>query len=231
VSHTGSTAGYRAHLVRYPDQHTSVAVLCNVSSAESTYAHAVADLYLHDRLKPASPPTPSYTLTGADIDRVAGRYRNTQTGVAVTFARDGESIRLNAGPRLIAASGTHFVTEAGQQWDFGPDGRARSTDRFGSILHFERTPPANTGSDELRALAGTYVSDEAETSVAIATEGTSLVLKRRPDTTLRLRPLYEDAFDHPEIGVVRFRRDSAGRPIGLSVVQDRVWDLQFKRQN
>lgn len=54
VSHSGSTAGYAAHLVRFPDQHLSVAVLCNVNNAGATAsANAVADLYLGDRLKPA----------------------------------------------------------------------------------------------------------------------------------------------------------------------------------
>jgi len=47
VSHSGSTAGYRAFLTRYPDQHVSVAVLCNAATANPTqYAHQVAALYL-----------------------------------------------------------------------------------------------------------------------------------------------------------------------------------------
>src|SRR5262249_14333443 len=54
VGHSGSTAGYRAFLVRYPDQHVSVAVLCNAGNANATqYAHAVADAYLGDALAPA----------------------------------------------------------------------------------------------------------------------------------------------------------------------------------
>ena len=45
VDHGGATAGYAAFLVRYPDQHVSVAVLCNVSNAGPTQrAHEVADL-------------------------------------------------------------------------------------------------------------------------------------------------------------------------------------------
>src|SRR5205823_3922504 len=47
VYHSGSTAGYSAFLTRFPDQHLSVAVLCNATSAQATQdAHAVADLYL-----------------------------------------------------------------------------------------------------------------------------------------------------------------------------------------
>ena len=56
VSHSGSTAGYRAFLTRLPNQHLSVAVLCNAGSANPTEAaHAVADLYLGGQLKPDAP--------------------------------------------------------------------------------------------------------------------------------------------------------------------------------
>lgn len=47
VYHSGSTAGYRAHLNRFPDAHTSVAVLCNGSDGQATEAaNNVSRLYL-----------------------------------------------------------------------------------------------------------------------------------------------------------------------------------------
>ena len=47
VYHSGSTAGYRAHLNRFPESHTSVAVLCNASDGEATRAaNDVSRLYL-----------------------------------------------------------------------------------------------------------------------------------------------------------------------------------------
>ena len=53
VSHSGSTAGYRAFLTRFPDENVSVAVLCNAGTANPTQlAHAAADLYLGDRAEP-----------------------------------------------------------------------------------------------------------------------------------------------------------------------------------
>ena len=55
VYHSGSTAGYQAYLTRFPDQHLSVAVLCNLSTAEPTrYAHEVADIFLGATAKPQS---------------------------------------------------------------------------------------------------------------------------------------------------------------------------------
>lgn len=53
VSHGGSWGGYRAELLRFPDQHFSVACLCNVGNAgPSRRARQVADIYLGSLMKP-----------------------------------------------------------------------------------------------------------------------------------------------------------------------------------
>ena len=156
VSHSGSTAGYRAFLARYPDQHLSVAVLCNAADANPTqYAHAVAEVYLgDDRLTPAEP--------------------------------------------------------------------ARAQDRA--------TPAApRPSNDELEAYTGTYVSDEAETTFTIDRDRDELVLKRRPDTVLRMRPSGKDTFTVPSLGTIAFHRDRRGVVADLAVAQERVWDLRFAR--
>jgi CubicO group peptidase (beta-lactamase class C family) len=61
VSHGGSWAGYRAELLRFPDQHLSVATLCNLASTNpSQLARRVADVYLGDRMvAAASTPAPA----------------------------------------------------------------------------------------------------------------------------------------------------------------------------
>ncbi len=153
INHSGSTAGYRAHLNRFPDAHTSVAVLCNVSSGDATRAATrVSEVFLGDRLKPA-------------------------TAAATTMAQ---------------------------------------------------TPPLNPqpGASVLSALAGSYWSDEAETMLTAAIEEDRLVLKRRPDTVMRMVAIGPDKFRGP-IGTVTFLRNASGAVEGLSVNQDRVWDLRF----
>jgi CubicO group peptidase (beta-lactamase class C family) len=53
VSHGGAWGGYRAELLRFPEQHFSVACLCNLGSANpSNRAHQVADIYLASLMKP-----------------------------------------------------------------------------------------------------------------------------------------------------------------------------------
>ncbi len=56
VSHGGSWGGYRAELMRFPDQHFSVVCLCNRSDANpSRKADEVTDLYLAPLLKAKQP--------------------------------------------------------------------------------------------------------------------------------------------------------------------------------
>ncbi len=53
VSHGGAWGGYRAELLRFPEQHFSVACLCNRGDANpSRRAHQVADVYLSSLMKP-----------------------------------------------------------------------------------------------------------------------------------------------------------------------------------
>jgi CubicO group peptidase (beta-lactamase class C family) len=55
VDHGGSWGGYRAQLLRFPEQTFSVACLCNLGSADpDRRAFRVADIFLAGQLKPAA---------------------------------------------------------------------------------------------------------------------------------------------------------------------------------
>jgi CubicO group peptidase (beta-lactamase class C family) len=231
VSHGGATAAYRAFLSRYPNQRLSVAVLCNASSANAQqYAHEVADLHLAYQLKPPAAPRPKHTLTSDEIDRLQGTYRNKETGVALKLVRDQNRLRVEGGPVLVTMSSSSFVTLNGQTWEIDREGVVRVTDAFGTIDDYERVRPDVLSAEQLKELVGQYVSSDAETTITVAVEGTSLVLERRPDAIVTLTPIYGDTFSG-QLGTVIFRRDSAGRPTAFSVVQDRVWDLRFTKQH
>jgi len=229
VGHSGSTAGYRAHLVRYPDRRVSVAVLCNTSSGRAgDDAHAVADLYLKDHLK-MPPSAEVHKLSEAELETVQGLYRQIDTGAPMTVAVSADGLRIVDGPALVARRGRRFEAEnGGRTLDLEADGRLRVTDRFGGVETFERVPPAAPTADALRVLAGTYRSDEAETTLTAVVENGGLALKRRPDAVINLTPVYADAFTG-SIGFVRFHRDAAGRVREMSITQDRVWDLRLRR--
>ena len=90
-------------------------------------------------------------------------------------------------------------------------------------------PPFRPAAADLTAYQGRYLSDEAETALTIAADGGDLVVRRRPDTVLRLRPVEKDIFSVPSLGTITFRRSADGAVTELSVKQDRVWDLRFQR--
>jgi CubicO group peptidase (beta-lactamase class C family) len=228
VYHSGSTAGYSAFLTRFPDQRVSVAVLCNAAGAPATqYAHAVADLYLGDRLKP-SEPAATHKLTSAEIDRAAGQWVSDTTGVPVTISKEKDSLRLGRSTPLLAQSGMVFLTAGRDEWQLDARG-IRHTDAFGTVEEHGRAAAWTPAAGALDAYAGRYVSDEAETVLTAVVEAGQLKLKRRPDTTIALTPLYLGAFSAPSLGTVIFKPAAGAGPMEFSVVQDRVWDMRFIR--
>jgi CubicO group peptidase (beta-lactamase class C family) len=228
ISHSGTTASYRAYLARYPDQHLSVAVLCNAgNSTPRPSLHAVADLYLADALKPPPAPTPAAVPT-AELDSLTGMYRNTGTGTAATVTRDGDALRIDGGPPLVALSPRRFADGEGLVVEFAGDGKGRVDFGDGTSVDVERVEPASPAAADLEALAGNYSSDDAEVTLTVQLRDGFLEIARRPDGRFRLTPLYADAFDS-ELGTIIFHRNESGRPVEFSVVRERVWDLRFRR--
>jgi hypothetical protein len=72
------------------------------------------------------------------------------------------------------------------------------------------------------------VSDEAEVTLRVALEGGHLVIHRRPDAIIALAPTYRDGFNST-LGSVRFMRDAQGHVSELSIGEQRVWDMRFRR--
>ena len=110
VDHSGSTAGYRAQLSRFPDRHTSVAVLCNTANANATRsADAVADLYLFGKVRPAPLPGPNerFPTVSPTVEQLAeleGNYwsdeAETTLTVEVDKARGGAVIKRRPATRI-----------------------------------------------------------------------------------------------------------------------------------
>ena len=227
--HSGSTGSYRTFLSRFPEPQVSVAVLCNAGdSTPRQTLHAVADLYLGNALRP-DPPPKAVTLSGPQLDAIAGLYRNIDRGSVLRIERDGDSLRLEDGTPLVTLSPTRVTDGDGAVIAFDGAGGALLDEGSGPPDIFERVPAVKPALAELEALAGTYSSDEAETMFIARVRDGALELTQRPATIYRLEPLYADAFDS-ELGTIIFRRDPGGVVTGLSVSQDRVWDLRFRRE-
>jgi len=110
VSHGGSWAGYRAELIRFPEQRFSVICLCNRGDGNpGAKARQVADLYLASEMtsaapapkpqtppaaqKPATPPPPA--LTAADLGRLAGTYYSEELDTIARLTIENDRLFYN----------------------------------------------------------------------------------------------------------------------------------------
>jgi CubicO group peptidase (beta-lactamase class C family) len=107
VSHGGSWAGYRAELLRFPDQHLSVACLCNLARTNpSLLARRVAEIYLGDQMTAAdanvtaagrrSPPAvaSSWAPAANELTRYAGRYESPELETTYTLSVENGKLML-----------------------------------------------------------------------------------------------------------------------------------------
>jgi CubicO group peptidase (beta-lactamase class C family) len=105
IQHAGSRLGYRAQLMRFPDQRFSVACLCNVRISPDTLARRIADIHLADQFKqaaegqrsPMTAPADAPKLSEKELSGVAGLYWNPSTdNLRRVYVKDGRLMYLRA---------------------------------------------------------------------------------------------------------------------------------------
>lgn len=105
VRHGGSWGGYRAELLRFPEQHWSVACLCNLGTANpSERADRVADIYLGSLMKPkeekqeaerkAENEKKAIALTAEQLHSYTGDFWSLELGVAYRLGIADGSLKL-----------------------------------------------------------------------------------------------------------------------------------------
>lgn len=246
VLHGGGWAGYRAEMIRFPDERLSVITLCNRGDANPTrMAMQVAELYLADRMKPAAPEPPAASkpaapVTPAEVDaaRHAGLFWNPVTGqVRRIVARDGklfyergpgnESELAPLGNGRFSMIGTPVETAvvfASREMRVEPAGEKPIV--FQGVEPFAPTPA------ELAAYAGTFYSEELDMSFKLSVEKDRLVLRtRRQHEPVPLDPVFADAFRFPGGGGPLLRFTRTGKEItGFSMGNARARNLGFTRR-
>ena len=235
VSHSGSTAGYRTFLARYPAQHVSLAVLCNVASANPVaLGHRVADLLIDKPTVAAQSGSPAVTLSQAQLERWAGIYVNPRTDRVYRLTARGTSLVNEEAPTaaIEARSPDVFRLANGTTLAFSAAGPQRTLTLVtpdGDSARMTEARRQNLTSERLADYAGTYASEELDVQLTVAVQDGRLVLRRREAEDAPLRPVYEDDFTSP-IGSLRFSRDGAGRVTGFGIYNGRIRNVRFARR-
>jgi len=251
VDHGGADAGYRSDMTRFPEQHFSVAVLCNYAETNpSSLVRSVADIYLAQNLKAPEPaaaaapaPATGMNLTEQQVSGPQGLYWNRDDDQFLkTYLKDGK-LRISFGIEddyaLKPVSETFFHiadTPWGDQanFHFEPatgDKPRRLLQSFGDGKPdlFESVPSSTPTGADLAGYGGSYVSQEIEPVYRMVVQGGKLTLTRLKHKPSPLEPRTADVFS-AEIGTIRFTRDSNHRVSGFVLNSGRIRNFRFTRR-
>ncbi len=244
VSHGGAFKGFRTQLLRFPAEHFSVAVLCNVTTANPTaLAERVTDIYLADALAPPSAgapatPEPTVELPESELEQFAGHYWDPLQRIARQIAVTDGQLVYRRGPGsespLAALDARRFVMldvpVTVEVAFYGDDAQLMTvTVDGGSPSEYERYEPASPTESELDAYLGTYDSDEGLAPLRVTRVGRVLNVHVQHQEPLALRPLMKDRFAFGW-GSVAFDRTS-GRVTGLAIDASRILGVRYAKRN
>ena len=247
ISHGGSFNGYRAEMLRFPEQKFSVICLCNLGSVDATgLATKVADIFLEKQLKQTanasgavSEPT-FLKLSEQELAGVTGLYFNP---TAVTHRRvivkDGKLmfvINANYAIELKAVSASRFLMPdipTKVEISFSPPqpGKVKNMQVVvsgGKPEIFETIKPATYTPEELSKFAGTFYSEELDAKYILNIKENKLIVRLGSEEN-PLEALFTDAFASPQGQIIRFKRDQQNRIAGFSLSSVRVKEILFSK--
>ena len=250
VSHGGGWAGYRAEMIRFPDQKLSVVTLCNLGTVNPTFlAQRVADQYLGDKYL-ADKLQPEAQTAAAANEAPAGKVENADRYTGVYWSpggglvrrievRDGKLFYVRGGgndSELASLGGDRFrmvgvpaeVSFPVSATASNPPRRMELVAGGGKPMVFEEVKLVTLTPEALAAYAGTYTSPELDTTWTIAADGGRLMLRGKRGPAMPLEPAFADAFNGPA-GLIRFLREGQ-KVTGFLAGSPRARDIKFEKK-
>jgi CubicO group peptidase (beta-lactamase class C family) len=240
--------GYRAELLRFPDQKFSVICLCNFNRVgPNSIARQVADIYLADQFKPqgggeGQPEKAKYIQmpeqelkdkTGVYLDAALRRFwtLDVEDGKLAVSATNGMRFRIAP---VSATEFREFEVPVRVDVRFQNRGEGErplmhlSIDRQKSYS-FEPVKLVVPTPAELAEYAGEYYSDEVQASYKIGVENGRLVVTARRAPNLVLAPALKDEFLFAGFNF-DFTRDPQNKVNGFLMDTERSINVRFVKR-
>jgi CubicO group peptidase (beta-lactamase class C family) len=247
VSHSGGDAGYRSHVVRFPEQKFAVVVLSNLSSFNpSRMARQVADIYLSDVIqkkqkKAERVEQEEFKPDTSWYEVFAGKYY-FEPGLIVNIIKEKDQLVAQEpenGPKtkLTPVSDTEFTVrnETGKLiFNLNNIGNVKSLSYVvgDNIMTGEKFVPANLDALQLEEFAGKFVCDELGTSYTFVIQEKKLVAQHQRHSDIKLSPTKKDMFLGNQwfFRQVRFIRNTENHVTGFRLSGGRVRNLLFEKR-
>lgn len=245
VEHAGAWAGFRAQMVRFPEQRVSAIALCNFSESDpSQIAFEMAEIALEDELEPAnraveSPAASSPASASFNPAEAVGLYFSEPSNlVRRVLTRDGrlfynrggenESELLPDGPNRFSMAGVPNPTSVTFATEPGQTRRMEVRSGGAAATRFLEVQPAGADAGDLTLLTGRYYSEELDTTWTLTVDQGALSVAGKRGPGMRLDTSFKDAFTSP-VGLLRLHRNEQGRVTGFEISVGRARRIGFER--
>ena len=241
VSHGGALGGYRAGMIRFPEQKFTVIILSNLSSFNPMeMCKKIADIYLAGKFKEKKRKEYKYIKISKErLKEKAGFYMNPKT-------LDLLNIKFKKGKLVASIYGGVYTLRPIKKETFeviNAPSKAimefRKNHRTNKLLiqvrregyglsDFGKIEFVKFSSLKIEEYAGSYLSEELDIIFKILKKDGKLYLiaPRKPESLLQ--PIIKDCFKAGRFKI-RFIRDKEGKISGFLLNAGRVRNLEFKR--
>jgi len=247
ISHGGAFVGYRTQLLRFPEQHFSVAILTNRADANpSRMAYKVADIFLADKYtdktekqpakkqnEPATKPDVIFTLK-----QLTGTF-SIEPGVDMELKIKNDTLNItqlwnNSSYNVVAKNGNTYQIpgEASISFVFSElkDGIAHvmTIHQNGGKAVCQRKKEVDLSGIDLADYAGNYYSTELDVTYIITLADNSLKLKIRNHERADMNIIDVDQYSSNGT-ILRFSRQN-DKVSGFYLDAGRVKNLGFVKK-
>ena len=232
ISHGGSLGGFRANLAWYPEQHLSIAVLCNLDqvSPKSKSDH-IAEIVLGKPARSASEGRRQVSLEVSQLEPLVGSYALSPT-FEIEVSLDGKQLYAQATgqprhPVFPESASKFFYKVVEAQLEFSSTGLTLTQN--GAEHAAEKIVERFVMNRAENDYEGVYFSEELNASTRIYRDKNKLWSRTSYADPVPLVPIAEDRFA-VRTADVTFSRNSAGDVDGMNITLPRVHELRYERQ-
>ena len=235
ISHSGSTAGYRAWLAYYPEQRLSVTYLSNDGSKSPVEAgKKIAEIFLGKEAERKKVSLSYIPVQKSWAEPKAGLYREINGFDTQELIWKDSALRIANNKLALNAVTPNSFSIENIFFDFpsvqGKPTYVRLTNPVGDTSTYLRVMPFNTDEKTLFSFAGTYLSEEADVTVKIIYKAGQLQISRDAGILIPLNPLYLNCFETNDQDQLLFKKNKTSiTGFGWSI--SRAYDVWFRKIN
>lgn len=235
ISHSGSTASYRAYLETFPELELSIAILSNSSQQNiNSIADNIRKIFVIDNTTKVKNTSSSHEeeailVTPKQSDMLSGVYQfdmskrifHLSYKDSSVYLDDKLLLKLNSDGILSSNTGSYELKK-GKGWFINRINK--DTLMISKKINAKITPNA------LTEYQGKYFSQETNSSLTVNKKDNLLMVHLNVNDSLELKPIFKDAFAIESQGIIlEFSRSTRGIVNSIKITTDRARNVKFEK--